>query len=201
MQMIETNFGMKPVFYKAGRYGFGPHTAEALAREGIRVDLSVLPGADLRRQGGPDFRTLHAVPYRIEGAGTPGLPLLSLPMTRAQIGVASSRRLADWGEHPLAQRLHLPAVLARLGINETITLTPEGVTAEEQIRLIRTLLARGQRMFVLHYHSPSLSPGHTPYVRSAEDGRAFVARLETVCRYFFEKVGGVPGYPQDLLQS
>ena len=196
IEMIRANFGITPVFYKAGRYGFGPATAGTLAGAGIKVDLSVLPGADLRRHGGPDFRSLHAVPYRIAGT-----KILSLPMTRAEIGLASSRRLADFGERPVAQRLHLPAILARLGINETVTLTPEGVTAAEQIRLIRTLLRRGQRHFVLHYHSPSLSPGHTPYVRNAADERDFVARLEAVCRFFFEDIGGLPGYPQDLLQS
>jgi glycosyltransferase involved in cell wall biosynthesis len=193
---IEANLGVKPVFYKAGRYGFGPATAATLAREGIQVDLSVLPGADLRRHGGPDFRALQAVPYRIDGTS-----IVSLPMTRAEIGLASSRRLADFGERPMALRLHLPAILARLRINETVTLTPEGVTAAEQIRLIKALLRRGQRHFVLHYHSPSLSPGHTPYVRSAADGRNFVARLETVCRYFFDEVGGLAGYPADLLQG
>ncbi len=196
IETIERNFGIKPVFYKAGRYGFGPSTAKALAQEGIRVDLSVLPGADLRRHGGPDFRALQAVPYHIAGTS-----IMSLPMTRAEIGLASSRELANFGERPAAQALHLPAILARLRINETVTLTPEGVTANEQIRLIGALLRRKQRHFVLHYHSPSLSPGHTPYVRSAADGRDFVARLEAVCRYFFEEVGGLAGYPADLLQG
>ena len=193
---IRENFGINPVFYKAGRYGFGPATAHSLAQAGIKVDLSVLPGADLRRHGGPDFRALNAVPYRIAGTD-----ILSLPMTRAEIGLASSRRLADFGEGAPAQLLRLPAILARLGINETVTLTPEGVTAAEQIRLIRTLLHRGQRHFVLHYHSPSLSPGHTPYVRDAADEIDFVKRLETVCQFFFEEIGGLPGYPQDLLHT
>jgi hypothetical protein len=196
MDMIEANFGQRPVFYKAGRYGFGPQTAALLQREGIKVDLSVLPGADLRRYGGPDFRGLRAVPYRIGDTG-----ILSLPMTRAQIGLVPSRRLAEFGDTPLAQRLHLPAILARLRVNETVTLTPEGVTAAEQIRLIRTLLRRGQRHFVMHYHSPSLSPGHTPYVRNAADGRDFLARLQAVCGYFFGEAGGVPGHPDDLLRS
>jgi hypothetical protein len=191
---IRENFGVSPEFYKAGRYGFGPATAASLARHGIKVDLSVLPGADLRRKGGPDFRRLRPEPYMITGAD-----LLSVPMTRAEIGVLPSPQLARLARLPLAEKLRAPALLARLRIDETVTLTPEGVTAAEQIRLIRTLLQRGQRIFVMHYHSPSLSPGHTPYVRNDADARGFIDNIEAVCRFFLEDLGGMPGNPRDLL--
>jgi hypothetical protein len=194
IETIRESFGVTPEFYKAGRYGFGPATAASLARHGIKVDLSVLPGADLRRKGGPDFRGLRPEPYMIDGYG-----LLSVPMTRAEIGVLPSPRLARLARLPLAEKLHAPALLARLRIDETVTLTPEGVTAAEQIRLIKTLLQRGERIFVLHYHSPSLTPGHTPYVRNAAEARGFVENIETVCRFFLEDLGGMPGNPRDLL--
>jgi hypothetical protein len=61
------------------------------------------------------------------------------------------------------------------------------------------MLRRGNWLFVMHYHSPSLSPGHTPYVRSAKDADRFVQCIREVCRFFFEEVGGMPGYPPDLL--
>jgi len=196
MAAIAENFGISPVFYKAGRYGFGPKTPQALVRHGIKVDLSVLPGADLRRQGGPDFRALKPVLYRIGGTG-----VLSLPMTRSEVGLFPS--LARFGAAvqalPGGRVLHLPSVLARLGIAETITLTPEGVTEDEQIRLIRAMLRRGCRQFVLHYHSPSLSPGHTPYARDRIAAETLIARLRAVCRFFFDELGGLPGHPRDLL--
>ena len=78
-------------------------------------------------------------------------------------------------------------VLSRLRITDTITLTPEGVTAAEQIRLIKSMLRRGNWLFVMHYHSPSLSPGHTPYVRSAKDADRFVQRIREVCRFSSRK--------------
>jgi glycosyltransferase involved in cell wall biosynthesis len=197
VEMIRSNFGISPVFYKAGRYGVGRATAAALVRHGIKIDLSVLPGADLRPQGGPDFRLLRPVPYRIAGTN-----VLTVPMTRSDVGLMPS-----WGrlngivrKIPGGARLPLPAVLARLRIAESITLSPEGITAEEQIRLVRVLLRRGYRQFVLHYHSPSLSPGHTPYARNCADVESLVGRLREVCRFFFEQVGGLPGYPRDLLQ-
>ncbi len=198
MEKIRENFGMSPVFYKAGRYGFGPSTRLALERHGLKIDLSVLPGADLRRQGGPDFRALKPVLYRIAGTG-----LLSLPMTRSEVGlVPVMARLGALAQStPGGHYLHLPSVLSRLGIAETITLTPEGVTADEQMRLIRAMLKRGCRQFVLHYHSPSLSPGNTPYATDQSGARTVITRLEQVCRYFFEETGGLPGAPRDLLRA
>jgi len=196
MEVIETNFGVRPLFYKAGRYGFGPHTAAALAEAGIRVDLSILPGADLRRDGGPDFRALKPRPYWIGGR-----QVLSVPMTRSPVGLLPplGALTEQWHRTPVLRRLPLQAALSRTRLVDTITLTPEGVTAEEQIRLLRALLRRGTRQFVLHYHSPSLEAGHTSYTSTEAGVVEFVRRLEAVCAYFFETVGGMPGFPNDLL--
>jgi hypothetical protein len=54
---------------------------------------------------------------------------------------------------------------------------------------------------VMHYHSPSLAPGHTPYVRTEGDLAGFLKSLETVCRFFVEELGGIPGNPLDLLSA
>jgi hypothetical protein len=61
------------------------------------------------------------------------------------------------------------------------------------------LLNLGHRRFVLHYHSPSLVPGNTPYVRTRDELVEFKERLATVCQFFFEEIGGLPGQPGDLL--
>ena len=196
MAAIREAFGISPVFYKAGRYGFGPSTPDSLVRHGIRVDFSVLPGADLRRRGGPDFRALQPIPYRIGGTS-----ILSVPMTRSYVGAAPwFRRVGEAAQGTKwSNRLHVNAVLARTGMAETITLTPEGVTAAEQIRLLRAMIGRGTRQFVLHYHSPSLSAGHTPYARTEAEADIVLERLAGVCRFFFDELGGLPGYPGDLL--
>jgi hypothetical protein len=197
VQAIRDTFGISPRFYKAGRYGFGPTTTQALIEQGIAVDLSVLPGTDLTGQGGPDFRGLSAIPYRIGGTG-----ILAVPMTRESIGFAPRLAQVAQAVHrlPGGARIPVAPLLARLRLADTITLTPEGVTTQEQIRLLRALLARGRRQFVLHYHSPSLSPGNTPYARDAEGAETMLRRLEEVCGFFFDRLGGLPGNPADLVR-
>ena len=196
VEMIRQNLGVSPLFFKAGRYGLGPHTMATLAHLGFAVDFSIMPMTDLRAKGGADFSAAEARSYRTVEHG-----ILSVPMTRAQTGLVAplppglhgalqSRRLAG---------LRLPGLLSRLGLANTVTLTPEGVTAREQMQLVRAMLDRGHRTFVLHYHSPSLAVGHTPYVRTEADLATFLHRIEAVCRFFFAKVGGLPGNPADLL--
>ena len=187
-------FGFRPRFFKAGRYGVGPHTLALLAEAGIRVDFSVIPGRDLSPTGGPDFRGFDsAARLAVDGQ------VLCLPMTRERTGpLAQSRSVRRLVNGP-GQAISLGGVLSRLGLMETVTLTPEGETTERQIALIRAMLARGQRRFVLHYHSPSLAPGFTPYGATVEQADEIVSRLDAICRYFFEVVGGMPGNPNDLL--
>ena len=187
-------FGFRPRFFKAGRYGVGPHTLQLLADEGIHVDFSVIPGRDLSPMGGPDFRSFDSA-ARLAADGR----VLCLPMTRERIGLLGRNNgVAEWVDGP-GRALSLPGIFSRLGLLETVTLTPEGETAARQIALIRTMLARGQRQFVLHYHSPSLAPGFTPYGATAAASDEIVQRLDAVCRFFFDTVGGLPGNPNDLL--
>lgn len=193
---IEKNFGVSPYFFKAGRYGIGPSTMDILARLGFEVDFSILPLADLRANGGPDFRFTRARPYKAASD-----KMLSIPMTRGQIGLLAplTPRLHGVVRQRLATRFHVPGALARMNLANTITLTPEGVSADEQIRLIKAMVKQGNRIFTLHYHSPSLAR-QTPYVKTEEQLRDFLDNIEVVCHYFFLELGGLPGNPADLLK-
>ncbi|HET6183431.1 MAG TPA: glycosyltransferase [Acetobacteraceae bacterium] len=193
---IEAAFGISPLFYKAGRFGVGPSTYATLARLGFAVDLSILPGADMRATGGPDFVRFRPIPYRVAAGG-----ILSLPVTRGSYGVlpAIGGTSVSMLFAPLAQRLHVPGTLRGLKLLNAATLTPEGVDASEQMALIRHLVRRGFKDFTLYYHSPSVVPGNTPYVRNEADLARFLSRLETVCDFFFNRLGGLPGNPADLV--
>lgn len=193
---IERGFGFRPRFYKAGRYGIGPNTLALIARHGIEVDFSVLPGIDLRARGGPDLRGLQPVLYL---AGDP--PIVSVPMSRghtgplARFGPAMNRAL----DTALAKALRLRGVVSRLGAFATASLTPEGVTSDELVRLATALVQGGHKTLVMHYHSPSLAAGHTPYARTEADVAELLARVDALCAHIFGSLGGVPGDPRDLL--
>jgi hypothetical protein len=53
------------------------------------------------------------------------------------------------------------------------------------------MAARGHKVFVLTYHSPSLEPGNTPYVRTEADLAKFLRWLDEFYDYFTHEIGGV----------
>jgi hypothetical protein len=185
---IEEGFGTRPTVFKAGRYGFGHSTARAIVDMGYEVDCSFVPHASFAADGGPNFHGTPDQPFWLDT----GARLLEVPLTAGFIGAAGrfGGRLRPVFESPLARRARLPGLLARTGLIARSTLTPEGVSAEEQIRLLRALIGRGHGFFTLVYHSPSLAPGNTPYVRNAADLAAFLRRIETVLTAFRDDMDG-----------
>jgi hypothetical protein len=184
--VIEKNFGERPTVFKAGRYGLGAYTARVLAELGYRVDCSLVPHTDFSGDGGPDFRGRSDRPHWLaEG-------LLEVPLTVGFLGaMAGLGERADWlFDSPGAGRLRLPGALARSGLVARSRLTPEGTPSEEQCRLIEAMVRRGHNIFSLTYHSPSLAPGHTPYVRDEADLADFLANIEQVLAFFRDRLGG-----------
>jgi hypothetical protein len=137
--------------------------------------MSPAPPMDYRADGGPDYRRGSPRPHWFGR----NRRLLCLPGTGAFVGVASAlgAALHPLLAHPAVAVLRPLAIASRLRLLERLRLTPEGFTLAEMLRLTHALLARGQRTFVLSFHSPSVVPGNTPYVRSAADLAAFLERL------------------------
>ena len=162
-QTIADNFGAAPLIYRAGRYGTGPNTPAILREAGIAIDTSVRSHFDYRGWGGPDYRALPLSPWWV---GDPG-SVMELPLTTVFSGLL--RHHGGWLYPKLAHTPRLRGALARLGLLERIPLTPEGVTIPEALRATHIAIDAGLPVLVLSFHSPSLSPGHTPYVRTEAD--------------------------------
>lgn len=160
---IAEAFGTQPQIYRAGRYGLGPNTEAILRAGGIAIDSSVRASFDYSAMGGANYRLHPLEPYWIGGDRA----LLELPLTTVFSGL-----LKKGGVHWYSVLWRMPwlrGVLARMRILERIPLTPEGVTREEALRGIDVAVDDGLPLLVFSFHSPSLLPGHTPYVRSEED--------------------------------
>ncbi len=187
-EQIEASLDMRPQIYRAGRYGVGARTGDILRSLGYLVDSSVMSSWDFTAQEGPDFTQISATPYWIDDERS----ILEIPCTAAVVGgIAEPPELLRRAVFtPWSERLGIPSLTARLRLLERIKLTPEGITVAEAQRLLRHMLAHGHRVFVLTYHTPSLVPGNTPYVRSEQDLQRFLAWLEEIYGYFTSEIGG-----------
>lgn len=166
---ITRNFGQAPLIYRAGRYGVGPNTAAILHEAGLLIDSSVRARFDYSRIGGPNFGGLGPEPWWVGEPGT----LLELPLTTVFCGVL--RRHGPQMEPILGKAPLLRGICARSGLLNRVPLTPEGVNIAEALGAIDQALADGLPLLVLSFHSPSLRPGCTPYVRDAADLERFYA--------------------------
>jgi hypothetical protein len=197
---IVSNLGVTPRSFKAGRYGFGRTTAEALESLDFDIDLSVNPHMDFTGDGGPSFEGFLPVPSFF---GT-RRRLLELPCTTGFVGAA--RRAGPWlhraASAPWLTPFRTIGLLSRSGVLNKVMLSPEGNSLQEMQALTDTLYRVDDvRTFALTFHSPSLKPGCTQYVRTAAERDAFLATIDRYCEFFMSKLGGVPTTPADLFDQ
>jgi len=193
-EVIERNLGVRCTVHKAGRYGFGPNTASILAELGYTTDCSISAGFDWSALEGPDFQHFTSAAF------TFGRGLLELPASGGFVGwtpLGLRRALYRLAARPSLSALRLKGVSARLGLAERILLSPEGYTFEDLARFARAPLAQGERLLTLTLHSPSLVPGHTPYVRTAADRDTLLRVLRRFFEFFLGELGGRPTTPAE----
>lgn len=166
--LIEQSFGRRPTVYRAGRYGVGRHSAALLREAGYKADVSVRALFDYRDQGGPGFAGVKPLPYWVGDGG-----LLEVPLSAAFTGLLRKfgRQLFPLSGHIAGLR----SLMARSGLLARVALTPEDMPLPQVLEAIRLLLADGVQLLSISFHSPSVEPGHTPYVRTGDDLKAFHA--------------------------
>lgn len=170
-EVLTAAFDVRPRAYRAGRYGIGPATLALLAERGYRLDTSVRARYDYRTDGGPDFGAVGNAAFRRNG-------VIEVPFSSVYTGVA---RDAGARVHAVAGRIaHGRGVLARTGLLSRVSLTPEDMPVADACAAVSAAVADGERLLAFSFHSPSLAPGHTPYVRDAADLARFHAWWRTM---------------------
>lgn len=161
---IARAFGSAPLVYRAGRYGIGPNTLALLHARGYRVDSSMRARYCYAAEGGPDFSAIGNAPFR---AGA----MIELPLTTVFTGLlrrSGQRLYKRLGKVPRGRGL-----FARTGLFARVALTPEEMPLADAREAVRVAVGEGEQFLNFSFHSPSLVPGHTPYVRDKADLRAF----------------------------
>lgn len=188
---IAAAFGERPLAYRAGRYGIGRDTLGLLAARGYRLDSSMRARYDYRRDGGPDFARIGNAAFRRDG-------IIELPFSTVFTG-----RLRRHGPalHPAAARLpHGPGALARVGLLNRVSLTPEDMPLAEVLHAIDVAIGDGERLLAFSFHSPSLAPGNTPYVRDAADLARFHRWWDVVLDRL-ERLGAAPATVGEVIAA
>jgi hypothetical protein len=186
---IRKQFDRAPTSFRAGRYGLDIVGARILADLGYQVDSSVVPFTDYSVAGGPDFSTAPHRPYYVGGDDLcrpePAGKLLEVP-----VSVGFNRKNFSRA-HALQQAirraglspLRLEGLLDRLNLVRRIKFSPEQSGERRMKQLAEAYLRQQAPAIVLMFHSSSLMPGYSPYVRTPADLERFYRRLESVFEY------------------
>lgn len=161
---IVAAFGERPRVYRAGRYGIGPRTLTLLAARGYRFDSSMRARYSYASEGGTDFAAIGNAAFRRDG-------MVELPLTTVYTGAL--RRGGAGLYRVLGQVPRGVGAFARAGLLSRVALTPEEMPLRDAREAVAVAVGEGLRLLNFAFHSPSVAPGHTPYVRNAADLAAF----------------------------
>lgn len=151
------------------------------------MDSSVTPLLSWREYGGPSFLRAPLRVYRPSAtdvcAPASDGKLIEVPLT---IGFTRFRQshwkaLAKSLYGPFAQQLHLPGLVNRALDLRRVILSPETDTVPDMLTASRRIIDEGGRHLHMFFHSNSLVPGLTPFVRTPKDLEVMYASIE---RYF-----------------
>lgn len=186
---LQREIDVQPTSFRAGRWGYGPTVSRAIAEEGFLVDASVTPFLDWSEMGGPDYSEAPFRPYRFDPERPfqpdPRGTMVELPTTVGFLSghpAASGQRRSKL-EKSVLGRSKLVGALDRMGFLARRWLSPEASTTRELLQLSRTWVDSGGEVLAFTFHSPTLLPGATPFVRDESGLNRFLERIEGFLRH------------------
>jgi hypothetical protein len=195
-ERLTETLGVRPTVYKAGRHGADASLPDLLKPLGYKVDMSFNPIRDYRPQGGPDHTCYPHTPFWLDQ----DRQLLSIPLTANVMGALRGDwlRFSDLVWSRTAERFKMASIFRRLNLMNRVALTPEGIPLREAKQLTHFLIEGGHRIFSLCYHSTSLTPGSTPYVRNEKELRRFLGWLDSYLEFFTGEMNGMAVQPMEV---
>jgi len=168
-ELIERKLGVRPISYRAARYGADLDTIKSLVQLGYNIDSSVTPQIDWSYQAGPNHSNAPKQPYFISdtdyySAGSS--KILEVPLT------ISGKRFLLAGKKWLFYRW----------------LRPTHMSFWEMRGLVNEF-DRDYKEPVLNmmFHSMEVIPKKTPFVRSRLEKKLYLSRLKKIIRFIKQK--------------
>ncbi|MBI5588798.1 MAG: polysaccharide deacetylase family protein [Deltaproteobacteria bacterium] len=194
-ETIIKNLGIAPVSFRSGRWDYNHDVARNLYRLGYTIDTSITPYTDWTKYHGTDFSDISAEPFAycdgFEKRASSPYGLIEVPATidYLQEHTGLNRRIKKLVAAKSFSGLRLTGILYRLNIVNKVMLCPEIFGSKDMIALTKKMVKRGHKVVNMFFHSPTLTPGLTPFVRTTDDVKRF---LRTIREYLeFARDNGI----------
>lgn len=183
-QAIVRNIGVAPVSFRAGRWAMGCGVARALTELDVKIDTSVTPYTDWSCWQGVNYDAMSPALYRFSCAEVFKEDrqggLLEVPVTIGylQRDFARCNQYYRSIEKGFSQVLRIKGLLARLGLLNRVIMSPEVSDDGNMIALARAMRNYGYPLVNMFFHSTSLIPGLSPFVRDNHQKSRFFRTLD-----------------------
>lgn len=169
--LIEKKLNVRPVWYRAARFGADIDTIKIIHDLGYLYDSSVTPNIDWSIKGGPNHSVAPQIPYKI------GESNLYSDNVKNETGIT---------EYPVCIKGKRWGILGTILPNNWLFyrwLRPTHMTFMEQKKLIRESLSRNEECLVMMFHSMEVMINKTPYVRNKLMQKYYLYRLRKTIEY------------------
>lgn len=187
-EIIES-FRVIPRCFRAGRFGFNSNVAKIIHDLGYLVDTSVTPFIDWDIYEGPDYQEAPQNIYRFNPeavltARSDGC-LLEIPVTIGflQNNFALRYRMMKLMSNSIVRNLHLMGILDRLKFLNFRWLSPEVSSGKDMVALVKTCLHQHCSHLCMMFHSTSLLPGESSFVRTQSDLESFLGSIIQILQF------------------
>lgn len=191
---IVENFHFTPTVFRAGRWGVGENVIKVIHKLGYKVDTSVTPYVSWEHCGGPKLYRKSNSHYGMTGmvekcdsfekclnCSNKDECVVEIPPTmgffqkHSELCFKVSRILQNKN---IFKKLHISGVLDRLGLLNFRTLSPESSSLEAMVRISKVMMNKGHRFINMSFHSNSLMPGMSPFVKNESEMITFLVKID-----------------------
>lgn len=180
IDVIEKQFGRKPVSHRSGRWATNDDFLRLLAKAGIKYDVSVTPGINWNRANGltsgsigPDYSDFPTMPYLVHDTG-----LLEIPLT-----VKMNHRYVIDSNRTLKHRAgNLYRAVKGRGYK---MLRPNGENIDDMLYLVQQTRKSNDEYLMFMLHSSEMMPAGNPIFNTEEK----IEKLYSDLRVLFDYVG------------
>jgi hypothetical protein len=181
---IERAFGVRPTSYRAGRWGFDHTTVPVLESLGIAVDSSVHTLRWERQEGAPNHARAPQLPYRLHREDACRIGRSSVIEVPANQVIVGRLRVLEGVFRRVPPLPGMRWMMVQAGLR---SLSPEVYPLGDMMAAADEMMSRRMPVLNVTFHSATVLPGATPFVRDERELDDFVARLEGLLEHILRR--------------
>lgn len=182
--VIIENFGIEPISFRTGRWGYSSDVAKNLCKLGYRVDTSISAYTNWTKYYGPDFSAMSPEPFRFSSdqifKKLSDGEMLQIPATVGylQKNFTICNMLTHFFKRAYLKKIRLLGILDKLNLINKVWLSPELSDSKQMISLTQRMIKNGYEIINLMFHSTTLKAGLTPFVKTREEEKRFLKNIK-----------------------